>query len=130
MEEGCCLIVEPCEFSSLMQSKFPEFSSTFPGSDQQVGRSVIAIPSKYSFDKYTICCGTSGNFFSFAQPERIRILRDTNQRMLGRCSRFMQFFKFDRISLLKYPRDGLISRKFVHPLRINTSSKSFFTINF
>ena len=120
LEEGSCLMVESSELSSFKQSKFPEFSWKFPSSDQPE-KSVIAVPSRQSFDKYGICCGTSGNFSSFEQPERIRVSRDTNQRMLGRCSRFVQFSKFNKMSLLKYPREGWTLRKFVHPLRTKTS---------
>ena len=70
------------------------------------GNPFIAVPSKESSASCSILPWTSGNCWSFEQPERVRIRRDSIWMLLEKFLSFLQPFKFRKISFLRAPTDG------------------------
>ena len=79
------------------------------------------VEAKWSCNKWSMLPRISGNFLSPEQPEKLRISSAFMSMMLGKLLSFLQFFKFNKISLLSFPIDGWSISKLEQPSRISFS---------
>ena len=85
------------------------------------GTCLIAVLLTSSSSRRSMFPRFSGILSSFEQPERIKILRESELMLHGRLVRDLQSFKFSKVSRLRTPTDGWTSYKFTQPCRISFS---------